>query len=457
MKGKNQRPRPREGPRESAWHILIEWEKGEESLEALREKSFTRLSLNRRDKGLVTELTQGVVRHRLFLEHNLKGRLARPDTALPEPVRQALFLGLYQLLLLDRIPSHSAVDESVHLVKNSPFAGFSGLVNALLRKAASSGPVPLPDFKKDPILHIELSTSFPRWMVERLSAQEGIDETRRILESLNGKPPLTLRVNTLQTSRQALMEELDSAGIRATPGRLCDTAILIQGGWSPLDLPSFQDGRCAVQDEGAQIIAPLCDPRPGLRILDACAAPGGKTGHLAQITGNRAFIAAVDRKVSRVRLMAEGLARLGVEKAACLAADMSREGAPFPPDSFQRILLDAPCSGIGVLRRHPEGKWNKDPFSIPDLVAGQLALLSSCAALLIPGGFLLYSTCSLLREENEEVVGEFLAETRGIQRQDLRVLFPDLPPGLFSSEGDLRLWPHRHHCDGFYACLMKMA
>ena len=457
MKGKIQRPLPREGPREAAWHILIEWEKGEESLEALREKSFTRSTLTRRDKGLVTELTQGVVRHRLFLEHNLKGRLTRPDAALPEPVRQVLFLGLYQLFLLDRIPSHSAVDESVRLVKNSPYAGFSGLVNALLRRAASSGPVPLPDFEKDPILHIEVSTSFPRWMVERLAAQEGIHETRGILEALNGKPPLTLRVNTLKTSRQALLEELESAGIRAVPGALCDTAILVQGGWSPLDLPPFLDGRCAVQDEGAQIIAPLCDPRPGQRILDACAAPGGKTGHLAQITGNRAFIAAVDRKISRVRLMAEGLARLRVQKVALLAAEMSREGAPFPPGSFQRILLDAPCSGTGVLRRHPEGKWNKDPFSIPGLVAGQLALLSSCAALLIRGGFLLYSTCSLLREENEEVIGEFLGETRGFKRQDLRALFPDLPPGLFSAEGDLRLWPHRHHCDGFYACLMKKA
>ncbi len=453
MKGKDRRPF--KGAREAAWRILVEWEKGEDSLEALREKFLARLDLSRKDRALVTELTQGIVRHRLFLNHNINSRLTRPDTPLPEPVRQALFLGAYQILLLDRIPSHSAVNESVNLLKNSSFAGFSSLVNAVLRKIASSGDAPIPDFEEDPARHMELAFSFPRWLINCLTLQEGFRETFGILQALNERPPLTLRVNTIKTSRTELLEDLSSDGISASAGLMAETAVIVHDGISPLELPSFLDGRCVVQDEGAQLIAPILDPRQGSRILDACAAPGGKTGHLAQITQNAAFIAAVDLKPSRVQMMVEGLSKLGTKKISCVAADLSAPGIPFPKEVFQLILLDAPCSGTGVLKRHPEGKWNKDRAGIQKLAAGQRALLRSTSRTLCPGGRLLYSTCSILREEDEDVIHRFLKEDPSMKKLDLRTVFPGFCADFLSSEGDLRLWPHRHHCDGFFACLLE--
>ncbi len=455
MKRKPEKPRPPDGPRKTAWRILIDWEAGKGSLESLRDSSLSRSNPSRKDKALLTELTQGVVRHRLFLEHNVRGRLDHPNAPLPEPVRQALFLGTYQMLLLDRIPSHAAVDETVRIIKGSRFAGFASLVNAVLRKIASSGPLPIPRFEEDLIGHIQLTTSTPRWLVENLAAQEGDREALEILRALNRKPPLTLRVNTLKTNRSELLEELASFGIEARPGRISDTAVTLHGGASPLELPPFLEGRCAIQDEGAQMIAPLLFPFQGLRILDGCAAPGGKTGHLAQIAGNDAFIAAADRGLTRVRMMAEGLGRLGIRRVACLAADLSTERSPFIPGTFDRILLDAPCSGTGVLRRHPEGKWNKDPSSIRDLASKQDSLLASAAGLLRQRGRLLYSTCSLLRIENEDVVDRFLAGTPGMKRLDMREVHPHMMRDIFTSRGEFRLWPHRHDCDWFFACLME--
>ena len=442
-------------PREAAWRILLDWEAGEESLESLRDSFFSRSRLSRNDRALITELTQGVVRHRLFLEHNVLGRLDHPDASLPEPVRQTLFLGTYQLLLLDRIPSHAAVDQSVRMIKGSNFAGFAPLVNAVLRKISSSQAVPLPDPDEDPVRHMVVATSTPRWLVESLAAQEGNRETLHILQALNRKPPLTLRVNTLKINRWELLEELESSGIPARPGKISDTAVILDGGASPTQLPSFLAGRCAIQDEGAQMIAPLLSPLPGLRILDGCAAPGGKTGHLAQIIGDSGSIVAADKGLSRVRMMTEGLSRLGIKAVNCLTADLSPEGSPFRPGSFDLVLLDAPCSGTGVLRRHPEGKWIKDLSAISDLAAQQEALLASAADLLSPGGSLLYSTCSLLRMENEDIVDRFLSAAHGIKRLDMREVHPRLKPDIFTERGELRLWPHRHDCDGFFACLME--
>jgi 16S rRNA (cytosine967-C5)-methyltransferase len=455
LRRNQEKPQSPDGPRKTAWRILIDWETGAGSLESIREGYFGRVNTSPKDRALAIELTQGVARHRLFLEHNLRCRLDRPDAPLPEPVRQALFLGIYQMLLLDRIPPHAAVDETVRLLKGSRFAGFASLVNAVLRKVSSSGSAPIPCFEEDPMRFIQLTTSSPGWLVESLAVQEGEGEALKILQALNRKPSLTLRVNTLRTNRSKLLDELDLCSTPARPGKLSDTAVIVQGNASPADLPPFLEGRCVVQDEGAQMVAPLLSPLPGQRILDGCAAPGGKTGHLAQITRGNALIAAADISLPRVHMMAGGLARLGIKSATCLAADLSPEGSCFIREAFDRILLDVPCSGTGVLRRHPEGKWNKDLSSIRILALKQHALLTSVAGLLRQGGRLLYSTCSLLRIENEDVVDRFLAGASDLIRLDLREIHPHLRRDIFSARGELRLWPHRHDCDGFFACLME--
>jgi 16S rRNA (cytosine967-C5)-methyltransferase len=455
LREKRIKRQPPEGARKAAWSILLEWESGDKALESIRDKLFTRIEPPPREKALITELTQGVVRNRLYLEHNIRSHLDKSDSSLPIPVWQALFLGAYQLLLLDRIPNHAAVMETVEILKGTRYRGFSPLVNAVLRKIAEMGPGPVPDPAKDPLKHIGLTTSNPDWLVENLASQIGIPTTREILQALNRTPPLTLRTNTLVTDRRGLLEELKSAGIDASPGLLSDTAVILRDRLSPRELIPLLEGRCVIQDEGAQMIAPLLSVCPGQKILDMCAAPGGKTGHLAQLVKNRAFLVAVDRNPLRFRMMVEAFEKPGFICIRHLMADMAPAGSPLLPEVFDRILLDAPCSGTGVLRRHPEGKWKKNMNTIRNLISEQQALLDTAACLLRTGGLLLYTTCSILREENEDLLDRYLSGPVNLKRLNLKELHPKLPSDMFNSRGDLRLWPHVHNCDGFFACLME--
>lgn len=433
----------------------MDWSTGSEALEAIREKYFSLTGFSRKDKALITELTQGVVRHYLFLQHNVHSRLDHPECKLPEPVRQALFIGTYQLLCLDRIPDHAAVQESVKLIKDSRYKGFVSLVNAVLRKIADKGAYPIAESGEDPIEHLAITTSTPRWLVESMVKQVGKETAHALFRALNHTPPLTLRANTLRTSRKDLIEELSFSGISATAGQMSDTAVIVRDRVSPREFPSLLEGRCVVQDEGAQMIAPLLSPRRGLRILDTCAAPGGKTGHIAQLVGDDAFIVAADISPPRIRMMVEGLNRLGVTSVRCLMADPTSGGWPFPHEIFDQILLDAPCSGIGVLRRHPEGKWKKDMDTVSELASIQAALITSASHLLRPGGRLLYTTCSLLREENEDVVDHHLSKSPDLRHLDMRDTHPYLRKDIFTPRGELRLWPHLHDCDGFFASLLE--
>jgi 16S rRNA (cytosine967-C5)-methyltransferase len=367
----------------------------------------------------------------------------------------AMRLGAYQLIYLHNIPAHAAVGQSVQLVKDSRYKGFAPLVNAVLRKVADKGSAVAPTFEEDPLRHLELSTSTPRWLVEKLVDQVGAREAREILQAMNRTPPLTLRVNTLRTSREKLLAEFAAAGIAVKQGALAPTAITVEDRMPPVELMPFGAGMCTVQDEGAQLIAPLLDPQPGDRILDACAAPGGKTGHLAQLTAGNGLVVAADRSAGRARLIGESVKRLRLPGVSIVVADLLEEGIPFAVESFDRILLDAPCSGTGVLMRHPEGKWKKDPDTIRQLSLVQGKLLEAITKRLKPGGRLLYTTCSLLAEENEEVVDRYLAGHGDLRLMDMRKLFPEMPEGIFTQRGELRLWPHLHRCDGFYAALLE--
>jgi len=448
-------PRSPEGPRKTAWRILQNWEKGNEALESLREASFRANPMETRDRALVTELTQGTVRHRLFLDHTVTACLDRPDVPLPAGVLTALRLGAYQLVYLHRIPAHAAVMETVQILKESRYRRFLPLLNAVLRRISEKGPPPVPGMEDSPIRHIELATSTPRWLVERLVGQRGTHETREILQALNRTPPITLRVNTARISQEQFLKQLDAAGLTGAPGKLSPAAVLLENRTAPWEIDLFKKGLCTLQDEGAQLIAPLLDPAPGHRVLDACAAPGGKAGHLAQITRDRAFIVAVDRSLKRIRMMAGSLQRLGAGSVQCLAAELGSAFSPFCPGSFDRILLDAPCSGTGVLRRHPEGKWRKDPATITRMAHLQEDLLLWARQTLRGGGRVLYTTCSLLEEENEEVVDRFLSEAADMDRIDLRQTALGLRQDMLTDRGELRLWPHIHNCDGFFACLME--
>lgn len=453
MPEKRRRGRPLhpETAREVSWRILLDWERGKEPIAGLREEAIAAAPYTRPDRALIMELTQGVLRHRLILDHWIRGFLEHPDRTMPLPVLTALRLGIYQIMFLHKIPAHAAVDETVKIIKGSRFKGFASLVNAVLRRAASGSPPAAPNGETDPLGYLELVTSTPRWLVEKLVQFRGAEEVKQILQALNRPGPLALRVNTLRTDRDSLVHDLQGLGLPARPGRLSPHAVIMGTGTAPLALAPFQRGLCTVQDEGAQLIAPLLNPGHGETVIDACAAPGGKSGHLAQLTGDNGLVLAVDHSPARVRMMAKAFQRLGLASVRPVVADV-RSLPNLLKAPVEMVLLDSPCSGTGVLRRHPEGKWRKDPESIAALTVLQRELLDGVLKTLAPGGKLLYTTCSLLREENEEIIDGFL-ERGGLTLADLRA-GSGLPADLFTPRGELRTWPHLHDCDGFYAALL---
>jgi 16S rRNA (cytosine967-C5)-methyltransferase len=416
-----------------------------------RELSSGRLSGP--DRGLFAELVFGVLRRQGTLDHILSGLLAQPLARQEPQVLIFLRLGLYQLLYLDRIPESAAVNESVNLAKQIlPRA--SGLVNGVLRNyLRHKDSVTYPDPVAAPAASIAARHSHPAWLVKLWFSQLGEAETELLAEASSCQPPLTLRANTLATTREGLLEKFAANGITAAPCRFSPFGIMVEGRHHIPGLPGFREGLFAVQDEASQMAGILLDPQPGERVLDTCAAPGGKATHLAQLMDNQGELLAMDNSGSKLPLIQEAAQRLGITIIRTRAADLLQTGA-LPADAFDRVLLDAPCSGLGVIRRNPEAKWRLTPDDVTRLASVQKVMLINAVRMLRPGGVLLYSTCSTTLEENEAVVGDFLSRHPHCVLENLNEQFPDYRE-LFTEEGMFRAWPHRYNMDGFFSARIR--
>jgi 16S rRNA (cytosine967-C5)-methyltransferase len=376
-----------------------------------------------RDRALLTELVYGTLRRQGRLDHVLSHFARRPLRALHPEARAALRLSAYQLLELDRIPAHAAVGEAVEHVKRVA-PGAAGFANALLRRVATEGrDVPLP---VDEIDRLAVETSHPRWMVEREVAARGAVEARRRLLADTSPAPLVLRARE-ETGR--LLARLADAGVAARRGRVAPEALVIEPGSLPpggvAALPGFAEGAFAVQDEASQLVARVVDPPDGARVLDLCAAPGGKTGHLADLVGPQGHVVALDLDPARLARVRETVARLGVGDRVTVAAhDATRplEGPLAGP--YDAVLVDAPCSGLGVIRRNPDILWRRRPEDIAPLAASQRAILDVAAGAVRPGGRLVYSVCTTTAEEGPGVVDAFLAAHADYEAEDRVVTHP---------------------------------
>jgi len=419
----------------------------------LMDRELSAGKLSGPDRGLFAELVFGVLRRQGTLDHVLTGLVTQPLAKLEPQVLIFLRLGLYQLMYLDRIPESAAVNESVNLTKQIlPRA--SGLVNAVLRNyLRHKDTITYPDPKTAPAASIAARHSHPAWLVKLWFSQLGEEETERLAEASSCQPPLTVRANTLRTTRDELLQLFAANGIAATPCHFSPDGIQLAGRHQVTGLPGFREGLLVVQDEASQMAARLLDPQPGERVLDACAAPGGKATHLAQLMGNAGELLATDNAASKLPLIQESARRLGITIITTRTADLLRAGQ-FPGETFDRILLDAPCSGLGVIRRNPEAKWRLTLEDIERLAAVQKRMLATAAGLLKPGGTLLYSTCSTSLKENEQVIQDFLSRHPEYVLENLHRHFP-ATRDLFTPEGMFRAWPHRHGMDGFFAARLK--
>jgi 16S rRNA (cytosine967-C5)-methyltransferase len=440
-------------PRQAACETLLRIRKEGGFADRLIDNELSAGALNGPDRGLYAELVFGVLRRQGTLDHILQQLLEKPMIELDPLALVILRIGLYQLTCLDRIPESAAVNESVNLAKLIT-PGTSGLVNAVLRGyLRKRDTISFPDFATHPAAAIAARHSQPEWLAEQWIDQLGAAEAQLLAEASSRQPPLTIRVNTLRTNRDELLREFKRSGIEATPCRYSPDGIALTGRHTISTLPGFEAGLFAVQDEASQIAGHLLGAEPGERVWDACCAPGGKSCHIAQLMDDRGELLATDISRSKLTLVQDNLRRLGITSASTAVVDL-HQPETFPEGLFDRILLDAPCSGLGVIRRNPEAKWRLFSGDVTRLAAVQKTLLKNAATKLKQGGTLLYSTCSTSEAENELVVEDFLLHNPGFVLEDLNELFPAWNP-LFAFYGMFRVWPHRHGMDGFFAARIR--
>jgi 16S rRNA (cytosine967-C5)-methyltransferase len=412
-----------------------------------------------RDAALVTELVMGALRWQRELDFLIERYTHKKPMSLDREVLIALRLGTYQLRHLARIPPHAAVSESVELVKKSRAKSAASLVNAVLRRAAREKDRSIADYLPADTPAAErlgITASYPTWLVERWLKRFGEKETSALLTS-NNQPPRVACSLAHPERRAEVLRSLDETGVKSEPGLLSRNAILIQRG-NVAKSEAFRNGWIAVQDEASQLVPLLLSVRPGYSVLDLCAAPGGKTLSLARAAGPGALVIAADLHEHRLRAMRERLNAADIAAVQFVALDGTAD-LPFGR-KFDRILLDAPCSGTGTLARNPEIRWRLKPADLADLHRRQVVLLSSALASLALGGHAIYSTCSLEPEENEQVLDEVLAAHPDFRRVPVQLPADALSPGVassqvISSDGFFRTFPPRDHADGFFAAAVE--
>jgi 16S rRNA (cytosine967-C5)-methyltransferase len=410
------------------------------------------------DRAFTTDLVNGTLRWRGRLDYLLTQLLERDLEKLDPLVANALRLGAYQIVCNERVPNSAAVDQTVRCVRAAGAERATGLVNAVLRKlAAQHADMPLPELASDALGHLTHALSLPPWLADRWLAKLGAEEAAALANACNAIPPLTIRANRLTTSRDALLAELKERFPDAEACRYASDGIVLGRRGNPALDPAFLDGRYSVQDEASQLVVALLDPQPGETILDACAAPGGKASAIAERIGTTGRVLAADHNGRRLGLVRRQVRRLNLSTLHCVERDATQSLSDLiAPPGFDRVLVDAPCSGIGTLRRNPDARWRVKPADTTRLADLQGQILRNAAAVLRPGGTLVYSTCTLLQEENEDVIAAFLAATPEFTPAPIDNL-PSSLAGLVADDAALRCFPHVHDTDGFFAAKLVRA
>ena len=399
------------------------------------------------DRALCHELVLGVLRRQLWLDRALEHFAKRSIDKIDLPVKLALRLGLYQLRFLSRIPPSAAVNESVNLVRAAGLRSAASFANAVLRHATRE-----PDY--DPASGVvgaaeklAIETSHPMWLIERWTSAFGLAETAALAHANNEPAPVAFRFTQRRKDAKQIIKELEGRGARVSLSKIAPDAWRIDGAGSTLR-ELTREGLIYLQDEASQLVAHLLGAQPGDRVLDVCAAPGSKTTHLAALAP-RALIIAGDLRAHRLRTLNQLAKQQGTDNIAVVACDATQR-LPFADASFDRVLVDAPCSGTGTLRRNPEIRWRLNAADVGELSSKQISILSNAAELVRPGGRLIYSTCALEPEEDEFVVERFAKEHNEFAQVQLAAANE-----LHTETGAIRTWPHRHGTDGFFVAAFE--
>lgn len=438
--------------REVALDALIKLEQNQAYSNLLLQSVMKEKELSDQDKPLLTELVYGTLQNKLALDYMLTPFVKKPQKVAPW-VMQLLRMSLYQMVYLEKIPDRAAIHEAVELTKKRGHKGISSLVNGVLRSVQREG-VPAFDAIKDPVKRLSIETSHPLWLVQEWVEAYGFEAAESMCRIHLVPPKQTLRVNQMKKTRTALQQELMDAGIETELGDLSEDALKLMKG-SIVSTPFFQEGFVTIQDESSMLVARALDPQPGEMVLDACAAPGGKSTHIAERMNDEGKIVSLDLHEHKVKLIKQAAKRLNLTHIEAKALDARKASDHYDDASFDRILIDAPCSGFGVIRRKPDMKYTKSSEDSARLATIQQSILHETAQLLKPGGTLVYSTCTMDPTENQQVIHAFLQEHQDFE-PDLS-LNERLPEQVapFVQNGSVQILPHYFGTDGFFICSMR--
>ncbi len=435
------------GARESALRVLMQCRSANAWADASLKAQLERDKLTGAEAALASRLVYGVLQSKLRLDFYIGSYCTQKPDHLQQPLLEILELGAYQILYMDRVPDSAAVNESVKLAKLMGRGTASGLVNAVLRKIVVNK-AQLPAIpQRDDLTAISLAYSHPKWLVKRFTKLLGTEEAKALLQLHNEVAPLTVQVNPLRTTLDDLRQELEDAGVAVTPHPWVEGCLELTGVGNVTALEAFGQGRFLIQDPAARLVAMVAKPKAGGRVLDMCAAPGGKSFAAAFEMGNEGEILSCDVHENKLKRIQEGATRLGITTLSTACAD-GRVYQEQWDSQFDTVSVDAPCSGLGIIRKKPDIRYKKadDLFTLNVV---QSEILANAAAYVKVGGTLVYSTCTVLPEENQQVVDGFLAEFPTFACTPFT-----LCDGTEVEDGQLTLWPHRHQTDGFYICRM---
>jgi 16S rRNA (cytosine967-C5)-methyltransferase len=427
-------------------------------------QAYSNISLNRYieenklsdpDRGLVSEIVYGTLKWKLTIDYIIEQHSNVKLKKLSPWILNILRLGIYQLLYADRIPESAAVNESVTLAKRYGHSASSGYVNAVLRNVARKGlDIRFPDDKQDVVKYLSVKYSHPEWLVKKWTQEYGRDFAESLLKSNNQIPAFSIRVNLLKTTKDELKASLEEKGYKVLPGKYINEALIIENPAAFMHTDSFKQGHFMVQDESSMLVSRILAPEPGDVVVDVCSAPGGKASHMAEMMNNKGRVIARDIFDHKVKMICDNAARLGIG----IIEPEIFDSAVFDDrlsEKADKVLVDAPCTGLGILRRKPEIRWSREIEDLESILNIQYRILYASSGYVKPGGMLVYSTCTINREENENMVGRFLENNQEFSLTDINALIPvELKPAA-SVKGCVQTYPNTNDIDGFFIAKLQ--
>ena len=444
--------------RKTALFVLDALDKGRKTLDqVLKDVVDNSTLLSKRDRALLNAMVYGVLRWRnrldWIIDHFSNTRIDKINPKILNTLR----LGLFQIAYLNRIPASAAVNTSVEMAKMCGGPWVVRYVNALLRSAAREYKnVPFPDPEKDPSGALAARESFPKWLIQRWLDRFGFEETKALCDAVNEIPPITVRINTLRTSREILIHALRGKAEKIQQTTYAPDGLSFLHPATPIHkMKPFDDGWFQVQDEAAQLVSLVLNPQPGETVLDACAGLGGKTGHIAQLMKNCGTVVAMDNNPEKLKRLESEMQRMGITTVSTVRHNLNNPIDKNPYEMYDRVLLDSPCSGLGVLRRNPDTKWSMSAKKFKYHKQRQKRFLDTLSKVVKPSGIIVYSVCSIEPEENEDVVKDFLNSHPIFDIVKDPEWLPENIRSLIDQEGFLKTFPHRHNMNGFFVVCLK--